>query len=114
MITDSLRAKHCPPGGNYQLGGHDIEIGEDGLARLKGTNTIAGSTLRMNRGLKILAEDAMVPFDAALISCTINPARCLRVDDRKGWIAAGCDADLVVLEDNYDVIQTYCRGRAML
>ena len=114
MITDSLRAKHCPPGGNYQLGGHDIEIGEDGLARLKGTNTIAGSTLRMNRGLKILAEDAMVPFDAALNSCTINPARCLRVDDRKGRIAAGCDADLVVLEDNYDVIQTYCRGRAML
>ena len=35
MISDSLRAKHCPPGGEYQLGGHDIEIGEDGLARLK-------------------------------------------------------------------------------
>lgn len=48
LITDSLRAKHCPPGGNYQLGGHDIEIGEDGLARLKGTDTIAGSTLQMN------------------------------------------------------------------
>ena len=45
MVSDSLRAKHCPPGGNYQLGGHDIEIGEDGLARLKGTETIAGSTL---------------------------------------------------------------------
>ena len=114
MISDSLRAKHCPPGGNYQLGGHDIEIGEDGLARLKGTDTIAGSTLRMNRGLQILVEKAMVPFDAALNSCTINPARCLGVDGRKGRIAAGCDGDLVVLEDNYDVIQTYCRGRAML
>ena len=114
MVSDSLRAKHCPPGGNYQLGGHDIEIGEDGLARLKGTDTIAGSTLRMNRGLKILVEKAMVPFDAALNSCTLNPARCLGVEGRKGRIAAGCDADLVVLEDNYDVIQTYCRGKAML
>ena len=114
MITDSLRAKHCPPGGNYQLGGHDIEIGGDGLARLKGTETIAGSTLRMNKGLKILVEDAMVPFETALNSCTINPARCLRVDDRKGRIAAGYDADLVVLEDNYDVAQTYCLGVAML
>ncbi len=114
MITDSLRAKHCPPGGTYQLGGHDIEIGEDGLARLKGTETIAGSTLQMNRGLKILVEEAMVPFDAALNSCTINPARCLGVDDRKGRIAAGCDGDLVVLDDNYDVIQTYCRGKEML
>lgn len=114
MISDSLRAKHCPPGGNYQLGGHDIEIGEDGLARLKGTDTIAGSTLYMNRGLKILVEKAMIPFDAALNSCTINPARALRVDDRKGRLAAGYDADIVVLEDNYDVIQTYCRGTAML
>ena len=114
MISDSLRAKHCPPGGAYQLGGHDIEIGEDGLARLKGTETIAGSTLFLNRGLKILVEDAMVPFDTALNSCTINPARCLGVDDRKGRIAAGIDADLVRLADDYGVLQTWCRGAKML
>ena len=114
MISDSLRAKHCPPGGNYQLGGHDIEIGEDGLARLKGTDTIAGSTLNMNKGLKILVEQAMVPFDAALNSCTINPARCLGADNRKGKIVTGYDADLVILEDNYDVTQTYCKVTPML
>ena len=114
MVSDSLRAKYCPPGGNYQLGGHDIEIGEDGLARLKGTETIAGSTLRMNKGLKLMVEDAMVPFEAALNSCTINPARCLGVDKHKGKLAAGYDADIVVLEDNYDVCQTYCKGVAAL
>lgn len=114
MITDSLRAKHCPPGGNYQLGGHDIEISESGLAYLKGTDTIAGSTLYMNRGLRILAEEAMVPFDQALNSCTINPAKCLGVDDRKGKLVAGYDADIVVLDDNYEVAQTYCRGIAAL
>lgn len=114
MITDSLCAKHCAPGGHYELGGHEVEIGEDGLARLAGTDTIAGSTLHMNKGLRILVEEAMIPFDAALNSCTLNPARCLRVDDRKGRIAAGYDADLVVLEDNYDVLQTYCRGAAQL
>ncbi|MDO4296314.1 MAG: N-acetylglucosamine-6-phosphate deacetylase [bacterium] len=114
LITDSLRAKHCPAGGNYELGGHEIEIGEDGLARLKGTNTIAGSTLNMNKGLKILVERALVPFDVALNACTINPARCLGVDNRKGRLVAGYDADIVVLEDNYDVSQTYCRGKEML
>ncbi|MDO4291651.1 MAG: N-acetylglucosamine-6-phosphate deacetylase [Eubacteriales bacterium] len=114
MISDSLRAKHCPPGGDYELGGHPIEIGADGLARLKGTDTIAGSTLNLNKGLRILVEEAMVPFDAALNSCTINPARALRVDDRKGRLAAGYDADLVVLEDDYRVLQTWCRGTAML
>jgi len=114
MISDSLRAKHCPPGGEYELGGHPIEIAENGLAYLKGTATIAGSTLYMNRGLKILVEEAMVPFDAALNSCTVNPARCLGVDDRKGKLVAGYDADLVVLEDDYEVRQTYCRGVKML
>ena len=114
MISDSLRAKHCPPGGNYDLGGHPIEISETGLAYLKGTKTIAGSTLYMNRGLRILAEEAMIPFDTALNSCTINPARCLGVDDRKGKLTAGYDADIVVLEDDYDVCQTYCRGKKML
>ncbi len=89
-------------------------MGADGLARLKGTDTIAGSTLRMNQGLKILVERAMVPFDAALNACTVNPARCLRVDDRKGKLCAGYDADLVVLSDDYSVRQTYCRGKAML
>lgn len=114
MISDSLRAKHCPPGGEYSLGGHPIEIGVDGLARLKGTDTIAGSTLNMNKGLKILVEEAGVPFDAALNSCTLNPARCLGVDGRKGRLVTGFDADIVVLEDNYDVVQTYCKGIAML
>lgn len=114
MITDSLRAKHCPPGGKYDLGGHPIEIRDNGLAYLKGTDTIAGSTLYMNRGLRLLVEEAMVPFDAALNSCTLNPARCLGMADRKGRLAAGCDADIVVLEDNYDVCRTYCRGIARL
>lgn len=114
MVSDSLRAKHCPPGGEYLLGGHQIEIRENGLAYLKGTETIAGSTLGMNRGLQILIEEALLPVDAAINACTLNPARCLRVDERKGRLAAGHDADLVVLEDNYDVRQTYCRGKAML
>ena len=114
MVTDSLRAKHCLPGGNYQLGGHDIEISENGLAYLKGTKTIAGSTLRMNQGLKLLVEQAMVPFASALNACTINPARCLGVGERKGRIGVGYDADLVVLGEDYEVVQTVCRGEMSL
>ncbi len=111
MVSDSLRAKHCPPGGNYQLGGHDIEISDNGVAFLKGTNTIAGSTLRMNEGLRILVEEAGVPVVSAINSCTLNPARAIGVQNRKGRIAAGFDGDLVVLDDSYQVIQTYARGK---
>lgn len=110
MVSDSLSAKHCPPGKTCMLGGKAIEPGADGTARLKGTDTIAGSTLCINEGLKLMVEKAMVPFAAALNSCTINPARCLGLDDRKGKLTAGHDADIVVLEDDYKVCQTYCRG----
>ena len=88
MITDSLRPKGCPKDGYYTLGSHVIEIDDEGLAKIKGTNTIAGSTLRMNKGLKLLVEQVKIPFDVALNSCTINPARCLNVDHYKGLIKA--------------------------
>ena len=85
-------------------------MGEDGLARLSGTDTIAGSTMAMNQGLRVLIEEAGVPVFTAIHSCTLNPARILKVDHRKGKICTGYDADLVVLEDDYSVAATYCRG----
>lgn len=111
FITDSLRAKYGQPGAHYQLGGHDIEIDEFGLARLAGSDTIAGSTLRMNEGLRVLIEEAGVAAETAINACTINPAKCLHVDHRKGKICAGYDADLVVLKDDYSVLSTFCLGK---
>ena len=52
----------------------------------------------------------MVPFGAALKSCTINPARLLGLDDHKGKLQRGFDADIVVLEDDYQVNTTFCKG----
>ncbi len=114
MITDALMAKGYEPGSKFIFGGNEIEIYEDGSAHLVETKGLAGSTLRMNQGLKILVEDAMVPFNYAINSCTINPARCLGIDSRKGRIGVGYDSDLVVLNDDYSVHQTYCLGKEML
>ncbi len=114
MISDALMAKGSPAGNRYIFGGSEIEIYPDGSAHLTATGGLAGSTLRLNEGLRILVEEAMVPFNYAINSCTINPARCLGVDDRKGLISVGMDADLVVLEPDYKVHQTYCLGKAQL
>lgn len=114
MVTDSLMAKGNPVGSRFMFGGHEIEIYPDGSAHLIEINSLAGSTLRVNDGLRILVEEAQVPFDAALNSCTINPARMLKIDDRKGKLGAGYDADIVVLADDYNVVQTYCKGVAQL
>lgn len=110
MITDSLMVKSLPVGTKILFGGHEIELMADGSAHLVEGGNLAGSTLKVNQGLKVL-EEALVPWQSAINSCTINPARLLGVDDRKGSIQAGKDADLVVLDDNYDVIMTYVRGR---
>ena len=112
MVSDALMAKGTPIGSHYIFGGNEIEIYPDGSAHLVSTKGLAGSTLNLNKGLRILVEEAMVPFNYAINSCTINPARCIGVDDRKGSITVGKDADIVVLNDDYSVEQTYCRGEA--
>lgn len=110
MITDSLMCKGFAVGTKFDFGGQEVVIYPDGSAHLVEAGNLAGSTLNVNKGLKILIEDALVPVNYAINACTSNPARCLHVDDRKGTIGVGYDADLVVLDRDYEVVQTYCKG----
>ena len=114
MVSDALMAKGTPIGSRHIFGGNEILIYPDGSAHLTKIDTLAGSTLQLNKGLKILIEDALVPVNYAINSCTLNPANCLGIADRKGSIRVGKDADLVVLDDDYAVLQTYCMGQAKL
>ena len=112
MVSDALMAKGMPSGSKWLFGGNEIEIYPDGSAHLTSTKGLAGSTLHLNKGLKILVEDALVPFNYAINSLTVNPAACIGVSDRKGSLQTGKDADIVVLNDDYSVEQTYCMGIA--
>jgi len=114
MISDALMAKGSAPGTKFSFGGHEIVIYDDKTAHLTESKSLAGSTLKINEGLRLLVEEAMVPFNYAINSCTLNPAKCLGVDNRKGSIRRGLDADLVVLDNDYSVIQTYTRGKSNL
>lgn len=116
LISDSLNVKctHKDSNVRYFLGSHEITLGDDHVAHLVEGNAIAGSVLEINRGLQNLVEKANVPFESALNSCTINPATLLKLDHRKGSLQAGKDADIVVLNDNYDVVQTYCLGKPQI
>ena len=110
MVTDSLMCKGFPVGTKFDFGGQEVVIYPDGSAHLVEAGNLAGSTLNVNKGLKILIEDALVPVNYAINACTSNPAKCLHVDDRKGTIGVGYDADLVILDRDYEVVQTYCKG----
>ncbi len=109
MVDDALCAKGCEPG-VYKLGGNDIEIRGNGSAYLVGTDNLAGGTLKFNDGLRNLVEKAGIPFSWAVNMVTINPARYLQIDDRKGEIRVGYDADMVVLDKDYQIVQVLKSG----
>lgn len=111
MISDALMVKGLPVGTKVLFGGNEIELYPDGSAHLTGSKSLAGSTLRMNEGLKVLIERALLPFEYAINACTLNPARLLNMDDHKGKLVSGYDADIVVLNDDYSVEMTYCKGK---
>ncbi len=110
MISDALMCKGFKPGEVFDFGGHDVVIYPDGSAHLVKEKNLAGSTMKMNEGLRNLVEKALVPFDVAINACTINPARLLKLDDHIGRICAGYDANIVVLKDDYSVEQTFVQG----
>ena len=111
MITDSLQVKGLPAGTRTLFGGNLIELYEDGSAHLVGAGNLAGSTLKVNQGLRNLVEMAGLPWQTAINSCTINPARLIGVEASKGSITAGKDADVVVLGDDYSVEAVYVCGQ---
>lgn len=111
MITDSLQVKGLPAGTRTLFGGNLIELYEDGSAHLVGAGNLAGSTLKVNQGLRNLVEMAGVPWQTAINSCTINPARLIGMEASKGSVTAGKDADIVVLGDDYNVEAVYVCGQ---
>lgn len=109
LITDSMRAK-CLKNGSYDLGGQEVSVA-DGKALLA-DGTLAGSILKMKDSLKNMMEFTGISLEEAVKLASENPAKQLKVFDRKGSIASGKDADLIVLDSNHEVAMAFCRGVA--
>ena len=107
-VTDSIQAAGLPDG-RYKLGVNDVVV-EDGDAKLASNGVRAGSTLTTGQALKNLAAFTGQPVERVLPLLTLHPARLIGMEERKGSIAPGKDADLVVLDDQLNVKQTYVSG----
>ena len=71
--------------------------------------TLAGSVLRLNRAVRNFAADTEVSVREVVQAATLVPARLLGLA-RKGRIAVGCDADLMVLDRDDRIGLTVARG----
>jgi N-acetylglucosamine-6-phosphate deacetylase len=110
LITDAVRACGMPDG-NYKLYDHEITVAA-GAARLA-DGTLAGSVLTMRCAVQNMIELAGLPLEMVLPFATEVPARILNVAARKGKLAPGFDADIVVLTDRFEIAATYLRGQRL-
>ena len=107
FITDCLPAGGLPPG-EYTLGGQRI-IAEETLCRLT-DGTIAGSVLKLNEGVMNFFRNSRLPLWECVNAASLNPARSIGLDGRKGSIEPGKDADIIVTDSDFRVKMTIIGG----
>jgi N-acetylglucosamine-6-phosphate deacetylase len=105
VVTDAIAAAGRDDGA-FRLGGVPIDV-VSGVARVRGTSTIAGGTATMDRLFRTVASDFGLAAAVQLTSAT--PARALRLD-RVGALRAGYDANLVALDGDLRVAAVMARG----
>jgi N-acetylglucosamine-6-phosphate deacetylase len=110
LITDSVAAAGLPDG-SYYFEEQFVTVA-NGSARLE-DGTLAGSTLTMDVGLANLVKFGAATLAEAIEIGSTNPARVIGVNDRKGQIAAGYDADLIALDDALKVQLTIVGGEVV-
>jgi len=111
LITDSTAASWITSE-KSMLTGQSVKI-KEGKATLTGTNTLAGSTLKYNEGLKLVYEITGNPLCSIIRTSSLNQAQSLGIP-KVGKIEPGYLADLVILDKDFSVLQTYVNGNAML
>ena len=112
LVTDSMRAAGMPPG-HYKLGnivtGMDTVV-EDSVAKLPDRLSFAGSVATADRLVRTMRDLSGATLPAAVAMMSLTPARLIGLDSRKGSIAVGKDADLVVFDEGIHIQLVMARG----
>jgi N-acetylglucosamine-6-phosphate deacetylase len=107
LITDAMAATGAGDG-DFRLGGQVVTV-TDGIARLTGTGTLAGSTITLDVALRG-AVQAGIPEPVAVAAATSVPAAALGLGHRLGRLSAGYAADLVLLDAGWQVVTVFADG----
>jgi N-acetylglucosamine-6-phosphate deacetylase len=106
LVSDGTAATGMPDG-RYRLGSFEVNV-IGGVCR-NAEGKLAGSTLTLDRAVRHTVSLGVKLPDAVRMA-TFNPARVLGVEARKGILAAGADADLVLLDEQLQVAGVMARG----
>ncbi len=108
LITDSTAASWLGEG-TFHLGGRPVTV-ENHIARLADSRVLAGSTLKYNEGVKRIFEATGMPLAQIVKATSWNQTRSLGLDGY-GKLAAGYQADIVLLEKDFSVWKTFVAGK---
>lgn len=108
MISDAIIGAGLGAG-KYEFSGKTINIDDEGWSRLD-DGTISGSTKSMEFCFQNMVK---LGYDVGEVSkmSSYVPAKLSKVDHRKGTIEVGKDADLIVLDEGWNVVKTYVEGK---
>lgn len=107
LITDAMRAAMMP-NGEYLLGELNVYV-KDGKAVLK-DGTLAGSILTLNVAVRNFMKNTGLPIYDVIKAASLNQAKLLKVDNAKGSIKVGKDADIIVFDDDINIKYTFING----
>ncbi len=108
LITDCMRAG-CMKDGKYDLGGQDVFV-EGGAARLASGN-LAGSVLTLNKAIANFVNSTKLPLEQVIQMAALNPATSIGVQDTKGSLEVGKDADIAIFDADMNCQLTISEGR---
>jgi N-acetylglucosamine-6-phosphate deacetylase len=97
LTTDAVMPAGCPPG-RYRLGEVEVELHADDRVTLVGKEKLAGSSLRMDRGVERLIDLGEISLPDAIRMSSVNPARYGRVEGRTRGLEVGERADILQFE----------------
>lgn len=109
-ITDAIEAAGLEDG-EYNIGGKMVIV-KGFVGRLKDTLALSGSTITLDQSLKNMIAIG-INLEDALKTVTSNPARAIGVNDRKGEVKQGFDADITVLDKSFDVAMVLINGEVI-
>lgn len=112
LVTDAMSATGTGDG-EHLLGELPVTV-RDGVARVTGTDTIAGSTLTQDAALRLALDGAGQDAVAAVTALTLTPARVLGEEGRLGLLAPGHVADWVAWTDDWHVSRVWADGRELV
>ena len=110
LVTDSTGGTGLPDG-DLTINNRTFHIQEGATRLLDGT--LAGSSLTMERALKNAIAASGIPLARAWRMSSLNAARDIGVSSTKGSLEVGKDADLVLVDDDFEVILTLVEGRVL-